>query len=59
MKDVVLSIPEEEARRLYSLIHGLANGQDDFLECYQQLQGYFFQVLTIDEVRALLHGNSK
>lgn len=59
MTMVSLSIPEEEARRLYSLIHRLANGQEDFLDCYQQLQGYFFQVLTIDEVRDLLSGSSQ
>jgi len=55
MNEVVLRLPEEEALALYRQLHQHPN-QDAYCETYRQLQGHFFQVLTIEEVTALLEG---
>lgn len=54
MKEVTLHLPEHEAKILYSQLHRNGQDQDQLCETYRQLQGYFFQSLTIDEVTALL-----
>lgn len=55
--DVALTLPEDEARHLYQKLHRLPDGQDRFCETYRQLQGHFFQTMTIEEVTELLEGD--
>jgi hypothetical protein len=54
--DVVLRVPESEALRLYQHLHQLTLGQETYVETYRQLQLYFFQTLTVEELTVLLEG---
>jgi len=53
-KDVDLRVSEDEARELYRHLHRLPQGQETFLETYRQLQQYFFQTLTVEQLTFLL-----
>ena len=54
MKKVNLQLPETEARALYRHIHRYSGGQDLFCEAYCQLQSFYFQTMTIEEITELL-----
>jgi len=58
MKDVLLKLPESEAAGLYRHLHRLPQGQEMYVEAYRQLQLYFFQTLTVEELTSLLEGPS-
>jgi len=51
---VSLDLPIAEARALYVHLHQTPRGQDLFEETYLQLQRFFFQNLTIEELTCLL-----
>jgi hypothetical protein len=57
MNEVPLTLPEDEARALYRLLHLTPGGEDTFCEAYRQLQGHFFRTLTVDQVTVLLEGD--
>ncbi len=57
MSDVILQLPETEARGLYRLLHRLDEGQEAYAEAYRQLQLHFFRVLTVEELTRLLDGD--
>jgi hypothetical protein len=54
MSEVVLRLPEEEAKDLYRHLHLVAGGQDSYWEAYRQLQSHFFSTLTVEQITALL-----
>lgn len=56
MSEIALQLPEDEARALYRHLHRSPGAQERYWETYRQLQAYFFQTLTIDEVTRLLEG---
>jgi len=56
MSEVELRLPEDEAKALYRVLHRLAGGQDTFCQAYRQLQNFFFQNLTVEEITTLLEG---
>ncbi len=58
MKEVSLQLPESEALRLYQHLHRLSQGQENYVESYRQLQRYFFQILTVEQLTSLLEGDS-
>jgi|GEM_PF-2187305 hypothetical protein len=57
MNAVPIHLPDEEAKALYRHLHRLLDGQDLYCETYRQLQNYFFQTLTVEEVTTLLEGD--
>jgi len=56
MNEVELRLPGDEAKALYRILHQMPDGQDKFYEAYRQLQGHFFQNLTVEEITVLLEG---
>lgn len=54
MSEVTLRLPEDEALALYRHLHLQPAAQECYWETYRQLQGYFFQRLTVEELTRLL-----
>lgn len=54
MSEVVLRLPEDEAKDLYRHLHQVSGGQDTYWEAYRQLQNHFFATLTVEQITALL-----